>query len=94
MEAVIQAEGLEKVETYILHFHNTIAQYISTRPIIELCLAVDWRPGTRIVRSWWEQECINLEGVRVSARATEVLLEEGLEEDLEEELELEAGAIK
>ena len=33
--------GLEEVETYVLRLQNTVAQYIATRPILELCLAVE-----------------------------------------------------
>ena len=40
--------GLEKVETYVLHRHNTTAQYITTRTIMELCLAEERRTGVRV----------------------------------------------
>ena len=31
--------GIEEVETYVLRHPNTIYQYITTRLILELCLA-------------------------------------------------------
>ena len=39
LDAEITAVVLEEVETYVLHLHNTIAQYIATRLILEICLA-------------------------------------------------------
>ena len=30
--------GLDEVETYVLHRQNTIAQYITTNTLLELCL--------------------------------------------------------
>ena len=53
--AVASASGLEEVETYILHRQNTIAQYIATRPILELCLAAEQRPGAWFARNWCYQ---------------------------------------
>ena len=35
--------GMEKIKTYIDFHHNTIDQYIATRPILELCLTAERR---------------------------------------------------
>ena len=51
--------GLEEVETCVLHRQNTIAQYIATRPILEICLTVEQRPGARLTRQWWDKAKIN-----------------------------------
>ena len=37
--------GLQEVETYIYFSHNTVAEYIATRPIIDLCMLADRRLG-------------------------------------------------
>ena len=37
-----------------------MAQYIATRPILELYLAEERRPGARISWHWWEQDGIDL----------------------------------
>ena len=39
--------GLEEVETYFILRENTVAQYITTRPILELYLAAERRTGAR-----------------------------------------------
>ena len=37
--------GLEDVDTYFLRRQNTASQYITTQPILQLCLATERRPG-------------------------------------------------
>ena len=32
---------------YVSHRQNTVAQFIVTRPIMELCLAAEWRLGAK-----------------------------------------------
>ena len=39
LDTAMKEVGLEEVETYVLRHQNTVAQYIATRPIMELCLA-------------------------------------------------------
>ena len=48
--------GLEEMETYISRRQNTSAQYISTRPILDLCLEAERRPRLWGPKRWWEQE--------------------------------------
>ena len=38
----------QEVDTYIYHHQNTVAHFIATRTIMELCLATDQRPGSRV----------------------------------------------
>ena len=52
-------EGIRKSET---RRQNTVAKYIATRTILDLCEQSTWRPGARVSRWWWEQDCIDLEG--------------------------------
>ena len=47
--------GLEEVETYVLRRHNTIAQYISNLPILDIYMAEKQRPGERVTQRWWDQ---------------------------------------
>ena len=60
--------GLQEVETNVSHHKNTVAQYIITRPIMDLCMAEERRPGTRVSRRWWEKERLELEGMRTAAQ--------------------------
>ena len=48
-EAMSEAK-LQEIETYVAHNQNTVAQYIATRPIIDLCLVEGRRPGARVLR--------------------------------------------
>ena len=41
-----------------------VAQYIATRPILDLCERSVWRPGAWVSRRWWEREGIDLGGER------------------------------
>ena len=61
--------GLQEVETYIYCHQNTMAQYITTRPIMDLCLAAKQRSGPRVEIRWWEHEVLDLEGIRKQAQA-------------------------
>ena len=59
--------GLEEVEEYIIQRQNTVAQYILMRQIIKLCEEAERHPGTRVSKRRWDQEVLDLEGVRETA---------------------------
>ena len=46
--------GLQEVETYVSRRQNTEAQYIVTRPIMDLCLEAKRRPGLRVTMRWYK----------------------------------------
>ena len=75
--------GLEVIRKSITRRQNTVAQYIATRPILDLYERSTWRPGARVSRRWWEQAVIDLEGMKKqSAESTtrsEMESEEGLD---------------
>ena len=60
--------GLQEVETYVSCHQNTVAQYIATKPIMDLCLAAKRSPGPRVEMGWWEQKGLDLEGMRTAAQ--------------------------
>ena len=43
---------LYEIGVYISHLQNTMAKYIATRPIVDMCLAVEMSPGMRLSRRW------------------------------------------
>ena len=43
---------------------------------MDLCLAAERRLGLRLAKRWWEQDGIDLEGVRTAAREAERIEEE------------------
>ena len=55
--------GLQEAETYVSRRQNTVAKYIVTRPIMNLCLAEKRNTGPRVVMRWCEQEVLDLEGM-------------------------------
>ena len=61
-------EGLQEVDTYISLRQNTVAQFIATRPIMELCMATERRLGSRVANRWWEQDGLDLEGIPTAAQ--------------------------
>ena len=55
------------METYVSRFQNTVTQFTPTRPIMDLCLEVDRRPGSRVAKRWWDQEGLELGGMQTAA---------------------------
>ena len=60
-EEMVEA-GFEGIGTYITRRQNTVAQYITTQTILDLCERSAQRPGARVSQRWWEQDGIDLEG--------------------------------
>ena len=65
----MEAVGFEMVEVYITRGHNTVAQYIVTRKILEICVETERRERSHVTNWWSEQGGVNLTGVQA---ATEV----------------------
>ena len=61
-EAMAEA-GLQEVDTYVYFSQNTFTQLIATRPIMDLCLAVEMRLGSWVAKRWQEQDGFELEGM-------------------------------
>ena len=55
--------GLEEIGVYIARLQNTVAQYISTRTIMNLFLAAERNPGMHLSRKCWEQPAIGIMGI-------------------------------
>ena len=51
----MEETGFQEVETYVSLRQNTVTQFIATRPIIDLCLEMEWRPGSRVTNQWWDK---------------------------------------
>ena len=123
LEYAMAEAGFQEVETYVSCHQNTVAHFIATRPIMDLCLVqppaplcgaggatacaggmegagavrqgrhalcplaaqgaglvAERKPGSRVAKRWWEQDGLDVEGVRVEAREAE-RTEEGGERD-------------
>ena len=68
LEDAMAEAGLQEAENYIFIRQNTVAQYISTRPITNLFLTSKRRPGPRVSMWWCEQDSLDLEGIRTADR--------------------------
>ena len=63
LEEAMRETGLEDMGTYISRHNNTVAQYIVVRPILDLCLEADWRPGLQVTNRWWKHEGLDFAGM-------------------------------
>ena len=77
--------GFEGIWKAVTRRHNTVAQYITTRPILDLCERATQRVGARVSWRWWVQEGIYLKAAKERAA-------EAIATDLESELDLEYEA--
>ena len=55
LEYAMWLVGFEDMESYISRRHNVFLRYIATQPILNFCLEVERRPGSRVPKRWWEQ---------------------------------------
>ena len=67
LEEVMKGVGLQEVETYVSRRHNASTLFIATRPIMDMCLAVERRPVSQVSKQWWDQEGMELERMRTAA---------------------------
>ena len=59
LEGSMKEAGLADVQTSINRRQNTVAQYIATRPLLDLCKGATKREGARVTIRWWEQSGID-----------------------------------
>ena len=64
IRAAMAMVGLEEIGVYIARCQNTIAQYIATRPIMDLCLVAERKTGMRLSRQWWEHPALDIMGAK------------------------------
>ena len=54
-----------------------VAQFIATRPILDLCEKATRRPGAQVARRWWEQSEIDWKGARERAETAAAVAKPG-----------------
>ena len=84
-EAMREA-GFEEIRKSITRMQNTVAQYISTQLIMDLCERATHRAVARVSQWWWYQKGIDLKTAK--ERVAEAL---ATDSESESEVELEAG---
>ena len=62
--AAVEEAGFEDIGVYITRRHNTAAQHVATRPILELYERSVRRPIAWVSQRWWYKEEVNLEAER------------------------------
>ena len=94
LEGAMKEAGLTDIRASIQRRQNTVAQYISTRPLLDLCKGVRPREGARVTLRWWGQSGINWEKSKAKGTETETTSgsESGTETEGEEEWEQESRA--
>ena len=61
LEGAMEEAGFKEIRTSITNRQNTVAQYIATRPLLDLCEEAKQIGGERVSRRWWYQKIINRE---------------------------------
>ena len=54
LEETMGEAGFKEIRKSVTRRQNTVAQYIATQPILDLCERSNRRPGARVYRRWWE----------------------------------------
>ena len=72
LEGGMKEAGLTDVRTSINRRQNAGAQYIATRPLLDLCEGAKQREGARVTLRWWYQLGIDWE--KAKAKETEIEL--------------------
>ena len=62
---------LTDIKTSIQRRQNTVAQYIATRPLLDLCVGARAIEGAKMTLRWWEQARIDWEKAKAVGTETE-----------------------
>ena len=84
LKGAMKEAGLANVRTSINRRQNTVAQYIATQPLLDLCKGVTQREGARVTLRWWYQTSIDWEKVNARKAETESASELGTDIEGEE----------
>ena len=75
--------GFTDIRTSINIRQNTVAQYIATRPLMDLCERTTHIGGARVTMRWWDQK--GIDWGKSKSRGVDTESESELETDMEEE---------
>ena len=70
LEGAMEKVGLTDIRTSIQRRNNTVAQYISTRPLLDLCVGARHGEEVRVTVRWWEQSGIDWEKEKAKGTKT------------------------
>ena len=66
---------------------NTVAQYIATRPLLDLCKGKRAREGAKVPLRWWDQAGVDWE--KAKSKGVEIDMTDGTETGTDTEVEAE-----
>ena len=92
LEGATQEAGLTDIRTSILKRQNTVAQYIATRSLLDLCEGARAREGAKVPLRWWDQAGIDWETAKAKGVETDRTDGTGKDTEGEEEQEDERRA--
>ena len=55
IDKVLEEVGMYSIDHYVKKRQNTVADYVATRPIFDLCQESEWSTGSHSSRRWWDQ---------------------------------------
>ena len=64
LEGAMRETGLTDIGKSIANRQNTVAQYVATRPLLDLCEEARAREGTRVPLRWWNQTGVDWEAAK------------------------------
>ena len=67
----MKESGFKDVHISINIRQNTVAQYIATRPLLDLCEGTTQLGGARVEMRWWDQKGIDWEKAKARGAETE-----------------------
>ena len=83
--------GFEGIRKSVTRRQNTVAQYIETQPILDLCERAPWRLVDRVSQQWWDHTVIDLEGAKKRVVETTTISELESEEESDMEANADSG---
>ena len=81
LEGAMREAGFKDIRTSITNRQNTVAQYISMRPLLELCEGAKHIGGERVARRWWDQKGINWDTEKARVAKVDLESETNTEEE-------------
>ena len=89
LEGAMREAGLTDIRKSIANRQNTVAQYIATRPLLNLCEGARVRGGAKVPMRWWNQADINWETAKSKGVETDSTSGSGTDTDTDGEEERE-----
>ena len=83
----VKEAGFTEIRKSITNRQNTVAQYIATRPLLDLCERTTHRGEARVYRRWWDQKGVDWETAKERAAETDSESESEMESEAEIEVQ-------